>query len=318
MLKREEDIKFICRYIAILKYYIEGCDATNLYDVNHIMEDFCAELLNTTFGLALYNLNIIKNNFPAVDLADDEHRICIQITSDNDSSKIIESIKKYKEHKLYTKYEKLYVLILGSKKNYRSEALVDSSIDFSPANIFDLSDYIKRIYYLNSETIHSIRRLLEQELIHPVEKVDWDEFDRKLNTIKKMKSHQEEEISLEVEVLFSENIKRLYETVVGLILSKREKEECLNYYIENLKAIISAEDWADFVMIISQADQYGCYEPVYSFCDDYIIKVAVPYDRSKELFINYREVCLEIEALQKNIESTRNTCISMMKEELYQ
>ncbi len=113
MLVRENLIKNITYKLSVLKSYIELKNIINHYDINIISENFYRDFFNLVYDFNLENANYKKENMPAIDLVDDINKICIQITSENTTKKIKETIKKFEENKLYEKYNKLLILLKG-------------------------------------------------------------------------------------------------------------------------------------------------------------------------------------------------------------
>ena len=71
----------ISQYLSIIKTNIEN-DNINGYD------NIVAKLLELVYGYNFINTNDIYPNYPAIDLADNERRISVQVTSDNSIEKI--------------------------------------------------------------------------------------------------------------------------------------------------------------------------------------------------------------------------------------
>src|SRR5690606_21525791 len=116
---KELYLKNIVDYLATLVRQVELRNSINLYDINILAEDFYVGLLNYVYGFDLKNLNIVEKNASAIDLGDKKNKTAIQVTSDNSSTKIKETIRKFIENKLYEDYDTLYILILTTKKNYK-------------------------------------------------------------------------------------------------------------------------------------------------------------------------------------------------------
>lgn len=160
MLKSKELYEDICSKLSIARYYLEMQNISGYFDINKYCEDFFGGLLNIVYDINLSNLNNIQYNYPAVDLGDSIRKICIQVTSTNDRSKIENTIKKFEGHMLYNKYTYLWIFILGDMKGYKSEFQYDSSkyiLSIKDINILgkDISklslDKLKQVStYLNS------------------------------------------------------------------------------------------------------------------------------------------------------------------------
>lgn len=109
------------RYLTIWKENIGLDNELGLTDINKDAEDFCCGLLNIMLDAQLQNLNLLQMNFPAIDLADRTKRLCIQVTSTAGAEKITHTLDRFYDHSLNADYSRLIVLILGKKKNYRTE-----------------------------------------------------------------------------------------------------------------------------------------------------------------------------------------------------
>ncbi len=71
------------------------------------------DLLNTAFGYALGNMNRIRDNYPAIDLGDEDERLSVQVTSTGDAAKVRKTLERFYAHKLNEDYDRLIVLIAG-------------------------------------------------------------------------------------------------------------------------------------------------------------------------------------------------------------
>lgn len=90
----------------------------NLYDINIHSETFFCGLLNVIFGYNLENINDSEKNFPSIDLEDKLNRVAIQVTTQEASSKIQYTLDKFFENKLDKTFDRLIVLIIGTKLHY--------------------------------------------------------------------------------------------------------------------------------------------------------------------------------------------------------
>lgn len=155
----------IVRELNLIKFNINSFSKLNIYDLNIYSENFFCKLLNIVFDLDLINLNIVDMNMPAIDLGDIEKKICYQITSTNDSSKINNTIEKFEKYELYENYEKLYILILSDKKDYNSNFKSNGKYTFENKNILDINDLIKIISSKDEEKKSRVYELINQSII---------------------------------------------------------------------------------------------------------------------------------------------------------
>ncbi|WP_157864170.1 SMEK domain-containing protein [Gluconacetobacter diazotrophicus] len=75
-----------------------------------------------------HNINIIKKNARAIDLGDTINKIAIQVTSTNDIAKIKHTHKGFVADNLQTVYDRLIILIIGEKKDYRESSIGNGTI----------------------------------------------------------------------------------------------------------------------------------------------------------------------------------------------
>lgn len=131
--------------LAEVSREVELSSAMSLYDINLICENLYCEIFKELYALPnLRNLNEDeKKNFPGIDLADDENRVAIQVTSDKKLEKVKETIKKIKAHNLHKKYDRFIVYCLTTKQGTYSQSSIDKECDgkleFNAAN--DILDF---------------------------------------------------------------------------------------------------------------------------------------------------------------------------------
>lgn len=155
----------IVRELNLIKFNINSFSKLNIYDLNIYSENFFCKLLNIVLDLELINLNIVDMNIPAIDLGDIKKKICYQITSTNDSSKINNTIKKFEKYELYEKYDKLYILILSDKKDYYSNFSSNGKYTFENKNILDINDLIRIINSKDKEKKLIVYELINQSIL---------------------------------------------------------------------------------------------------------------------------------------------------------
>jgi hypothetical protein len=121
MVNRELYIKKITYCLSLLRTEVQTRNSIQLFDINIIAENFYRDLLNH-FGYNLQNLNLIRNNASAIDLVDNSNGIAIQVTSDNSSTKIKDTIQSFFETPEYDSYKRLIILLIGEPKlKYRTD-----------------------------------------------------------------------------------------------------------------------------------------------------------------------------------------------------
>lgn len=106
----------ISQYLAIIQKNIENDNINGYYNIDRKMEDIVAKLLELVYGYKLINTNDIYPNYPAIDLADSERRIAVQVTADNSVEKINRTFEVFKnsKEKLINKYDRvIFFMTIG-------------------------------------------------------------------------------------------------------------------------------------------------------------------------------------------------------------
>lgn len=164
-MNREVYLENISKNLAILSYQVKSLNTINLYNINIVAEDFYTGLLNLIYGYNLENVNKLDKNAKAIDLVDIENRVSVQVTSENSSTKIKETIKKFIEDKGYEKYNRLIILLLIEKKSYTATFDTQGKFSFnSETDILDNLDLIQEIRCKTVEEMEKISSFLSNEL----------------------------------------------------------------------------------------------------------------------------------------------------------
>ena len=139
-------------------------------DINVESEHLLRKLLSEIYGHTdLRNLNISEGvNFPAIDLGDYEARIAYQITSIPSIQKIKDTLKKFVDYELYTKYDRLIIYVLTEKqKTYQAKGLdeiIQGLFSFDiENNVLDYRDLLKKISDFPLDKLCSVQKILEQQ-----------------------------------------------------------------------------------------------------------------------------------------------------------
>ncbi len=115
--------EYIKKKLIDLRSKIEIDNEIGHFDINKIVEDIYLPLLNDVYGWSLKNANLLKENFPAIDLIDDENKILIQVTSQTDTSKVRGTIDKFKKLKEYSSGYKLKMFYIKNIPNFQKNSL---------------------------------------------------------------------------------------------------------------------------------------------------------------------------------------------------
>ena len=113
--------------LANLSRQVELSVAMGFYDINKICENVLCGVFKEIYGFKyLRNLNSEeKKNFPGIDLADDEARVAVQVTSEKTLDKIKDSLTTIIKHNLHKKYDRVIFYILTVKQRSYRQASID-------------------------------------------------------------------------------------------------------------------------------------------------------------------------------------------------
>ncbi len=163
--KTAEQFKTVLTGLSVLRYLVKSSGARGTTDPYKNSERFFEFILNQTYSWSLVNANVLKPNYPAIDLADENLRICVQVTGENSSTKIKKTIETFFEHNLNDKYDRLVFLILTGKKAYTADFGVPAGFNFEiDRDIIDIDDVLAVIEHKSPELIGTIADHVEREL----------------------------------------------------------------------------------------------------------------------------------------------------------
>lgn len=97
-----KQLEFIKDQFAWIKSKVELDNKLGLYDINKLGEDIFMHMINDVYDLNLKNANdILHDNFPSIDLVDENNKRVVQVTSTTTLKKARETIKKLKDLKYH-------------------------------------------------------------------------------------------------------------------------------------------------------------------------------------------------------------------------
>ncbi|EDE9709721.1 SMEK domain-containing protein [Salmonella enterica] len=166
MLARAENIRKITNYLAVLSREVEINASLNLLDINVQVEFFYRDFLNLCFGYNLRNTNSEHQNYQAIDLADENMRVAIQVTSTPELEKIKNTVDGFIKKKQYEKYDRLIVLNITKRKNYKVKeyGVAGRYVINIKDDVWDYRDIIRKINDLNDIEISAISSFLERNI----------------------------------------------------------------------------------------------------------------------------------------------------------
>jgi len=151
--------------LATLSREVETSVAMGHLDINKICEDVFCGLFKELYSFKkLRNLNEDeKQNYPGIDLADDEAKVAIQVTSDKTLEKIKDSLTKIINHGYHDKYDRIIFYILTCKQGSYATGIINKicqdKIAFdTSSDIMDFTDLATKGAYASPQ---SLKRALD-------------------------------------------------------------------------------------------------------------------------------------------------------------
>lgn len=163
----------ITELLGTFAYQAKAHSAASRTDFNKVSEDVLVPLFRLIYNLPdLKNLNAVKKDFPAIDLADQTAKVAFQITATADSQKIKDTLETFVDKELYKDYSRLVFYIITEKKNSYPEKtfadIVKGKFDFKiDRDILDYSDLVKTCHDFQLDKASKIKRILEANFGRP-------------------------------------------------------------------------------------------------------------------------------------------------------
>lgn len=155
----------ITRYLAWFTSQVKIENKNGNFDINKYAEGFFIPILNEIYKRNFERLEFIKQNYPAIDLGSKDNQISIQVTSEIGYDKIINSLTKYIENKLFNTYTDLYHLVIDEDyKTTKTNEDISEHIN-SELKKLGLSSLPKVEFFIEKHllNISALRGLIERE-----------------------------------------------------------------------------------------------------------------------------------------------------------
>ncbi|WP_419768898.1 SMEK domain-containing protein [Arcobacter sp.] len=183
-----KQLDYISEKLLFIKLKVEQDTKNGLFDINKYGEDIFMHLLNSAYGFKINNANeVFHDNFPAIDLIDEENKFFIQVTSTLTTNKIYSTIKKKDENEELKEYKhyKLKMCYLAGKPDFGNLASLNlEKKGIEKEDLLDL-DSIISIARKNQQKCKDIYNTLNQRLDSKAYNLDienyFNKFEAQLN-----------------------------------------------------------------------------------------------------------------------------------------
>lgn len=149
---------------------IKQNNARKRYDINRQWEKIAQSILNIAYGWNLEDLNLVRPDFPGIDLGDLVRHIGVQVSTNSRPEKIRETMNKIQNNenngrRIADDYYNLYFFVPGEKqKSYRTEFNLQPPIQFTTDHIIDFQVFEEIFCGLDEEKQEAILMVLNREL----------------------------------------------------------------------------------------------------------------------------------------------------------
>ncbi|TGL01906.1 hypothetical protein EHQ43_18560 [Leptospira bouyouniensis] len=171
-------INRISSTLTFLQFLITNKNSLNLTDLNIHAENFYKDLFGLVFGTNLENTNAHKKNAAHIDLINKHRKVAYQVTAQNDSTKLKESIDGFLSDKEFEDFSLKIILISKDAKDYRSDFTFDGKYKFDHTkDIIDVPRLLIEISNKSIDEISKIADFLEKEVNIPRSKCESNEVE---------------------------------------------------------------------------------------------------------------------------------------------
>lgn len=182
---RQAALEKIGRALSLLAIGTRAENLAGMFSKNRVTEDLLLPVFREIFRAPnLRNLNNDTLNQAHIDLADDQNRLSIQVTTERAASKVAETLQGYSAKGYWKKYDRLIVFILTIQRpNFHKrskgewENICAGKFSFVPSrDIIVPEDLLNLIGACKDEVVYEIERTLSKSIVGE----DYVDFQSKL------------------------------------------------------------------------------------------------------------------------------------------
>ena len=95
MIEYVNSLNIIKQYLVDLERLVHIENSNGEYSINKLSENLLIGFFNILFDVSFENANYtLAGNYPGIDIVDFRNKIALQVTSENSSGKILETVHK--------------------------------------------------------------------------------------------------------------------------------------------------------------------------------------------------------------------------------
>jgi len=231
--------KYIRNKLIELRSEVEVDNEIGQFDINKIVEDVYMHILNNVYGWDLKNANLLKENFPAIDLIDEENTIVIQVTSRTSTTKLKNTVEKFENlDDKYSTYD-LKMFYIKEKPKFSKSILKE----FENVELLGIKDILQEVQ-ANVDVCNKLYETL-QKMFDDESKSKQEKYLKKQISNKTLEELLEKYLSTLHKKCYSLNsimfprqdvpLERIYEPLILKSITRyEEKKEDYSKYIDML------------------------------------------------------------------------------------
>ena len=149
-----------------------GAYAANAYmeqgRLSESEESLMEGLLNIILDSNLKNMNLERENFPAIDLGDRRKGLAVQVTSTGTRDKVRHTLKEFFDNGLNGQFSRLIIVVVGRAERFSTAPQVPDGFDFVPKrDIWDLAGLLREIRGLPERKLGRVDAYLRERVNLP-------------------------------------------------------------------------------------------------------------------------------------------------------
>ena len=169
-----EALEKISKALGVLTHQVYAENLAGLLSKNRLVEDLLLPVFRIALNsLQLRNVNQLQTNFPYIDLADDQKRLAIQITTERTAAKITETVTNFVANGYASRYDRLiFFLLTTDKPRYTAKtksqwkAIASGKLRFEPASdIIATPQLFKILQSLPQHDIYAIEEIVARSIL---------------------------------------------------------------------------------------------------------------------------------------------------------
>jgi hypothetical protein len=163
--KRADALRSISEGLTWVQLTCEQQGLLKLFDNHIVAQHFFCRLLNAVFGLQLEEMDLVRANYPAIDLGDKVNGIAYQITTERRGEKMQSTLDQFVAYELHKQYSELKILVIGDRQSGYKALNIPSELSFTwEDDIIDIGGLLQVIGRLDTGPLERLADVVQAEI----------------------------------------------------------------------------------------------------------------------------------------------------------